>query len=132
MSRLRDHLTHLNRVVEDNRLRHHAYGDWDCCVLAADAVLAVTGVDHMEAFRGRYSDLRGAVALLRELGHGTLCDTTAFMLGEPISPLRAWRGDIVHHESNLGVCMGANACFITDWGLQPTPMSVIKTVFGVR
>jgi Zn-dependent alcohol dehydrogenase len=132
MTRVRDHLNHLNRVLTDNQDRLLVYGEWDCCILAADVALAVSGVDHMADFRGQYTSLREAVALIRKLGHSSLLEATTARLGEPISPLSAWRGDIVHHNSNLGVCVGATATFITDYGQGRVPMSEIKTVFGVR
>lgn len=45
-----------------------AWGMHDCCLWAADAVLACTGEDPAAAWRGTYSDAAGAVALLASLG----------------------------------------------------------------
>lgn len=122
----------MNAVLNANQTRLIDYGNWDCCIMAADVVLAVSGVDHMADFRGRYTSLREAVGLIRELGHSSLLEATAARLGDPINPLEAWRGDIVHHNSNLGVCVGPTATFITEHGQGRVPMSDIQTVFGVR
>ena len=42
--------------------------DHDCCFMAANWVLAATGVDPAADLRGRYTDARGAARLLRRWG----------------------------------------------------------------
>ena len=132
MTRVLNHLNNLNKVFDDNRHRPHVFGDWDCCILAADVALAVTGIDHFEVFRGQYQDLLTGLKLLRSNGEGTILKTVTKKLGLPIPIAHAWRGDIVYHRRNLGACAGQVALFITDNGLQPMPMARVEKVFGVR
>ncbi len=132
MTRVPNHLIHLNKVFNDNRRRPLAYGTWDCCIFAADAVLATTGIDHLALFRGQYDTLIDGLKLLKVQGEGTILKTVIKMLGDPISSTKAWRGDIVYHRRNLGVCAGSMAYFITDEGLSPFPMNEMKRTFAVR
>lgn len=75
--------------------RLFTWGEHDCALFAADAVLAITGEDHAAAFRGRYSTARGALRALKVYGQGTLEATVAARLGPVvINPRGLQRGDI--------------------------------------
>lgn len=78
-----------------------AYGRHDCCLFAAGAVIAMTGVDLMGEFRGRYRTARGSIRALRRHGAGTLAATMDGKL-EPIAPAFARRGDLVLANYGLG------------------------------
>lgn len=83
----------------------------DCCTFAGGAVLALTGVDAMAEFRGRYRTAAGAARALRRYGAGTLPATldTKF---EPIPPAFARRGDLALVDGAVGVVIGADAVLI--------------------
>lgn len=92
----------------------------DCCTFAAGAVLAITGVDAMAEFRGRYRTRIGSLRALRRIGAGSLADTLDGKFGR-IRPAFAQRGDLVMTGSGLAVCMGAEALQAGDEGLQRVP-----------
>ncbi|MBB4620123.1 DUF6950 family protein, partial [Sphingomonas abaci] len=72
MHRYPDWEARLAAYLEPLRARPFAWGRHDCSTFAAGAVEAMTGVDPMPEFRGRYSTARGSVRALRRFGAGTL------------------------------------------------------------
>ncbi|MBB4611600.1 DUF6950 family protein [Sphingomonas yabuuchiae] len=105
MQRLPDWETRLADYLEPLRLRPFAWGDHDCCTFAAGAVAAMTGIDPMPEFRGRYSTAIGSARALRRFGAGDLPSTMDAKFETIPAPL-AQRGDIVMSSGLLGVCMG--------------------------
>ena len=103
--RLTDWEQRLHSFLEQNRGRTFAYGQWDCCTFAAGAVAAMTGVDPMPEFRGRYTTSRGSVRALRRIGAGTLAATLDRKF-EAVDASLAHRGDIVMSDGLLGICLG--------------------------
>lgn len=67
------------------------WGTHDCALFPADGVLAMTGVDPAEAFRGHYTTPAGSLRALKRYGAGDLLSTFAQALravtGQP------WPGD---------------------------------------
>lgn len=103
----------LHDFMLANRDRAFAWGEWDCILFACAAAEAITGVDKAAAYRGRYSDARGAALALRELGQGTLLKTVDHEFeAKPVA--RAIRGDMIWHAGCVGVCLGSAAAFVTD------------------
>ena len=98
----------LDALIAERRLMPFARGTNDCCMFAADAVLAMTGRDLAADWRGTYSDDRGALRLIQQLGG--LAEIGA-MAGDPIPPLCADVGDVglveVEGVEALAVCVGA-------------------------
>lgn len=92
------------------------YGENDCCTFVGGAVLAVTGTDKMQEFRGKYKSMASSVKALREIGAGDLEKTIDSKFPEvPIS--LAQRGDIAFYDGSLGVVMDGYAWFVSDEGL---------------
>ncbi|HEY1723953.1 MAG TPA: hypothetical protein VGF89_00915 [Steroidobacteraceae bacterium] len=116
----------LDAAIEVARSLPFAYGTHDCCLFAADVVLAVTGEDHAAQLRGTYTSEQDAQALLEQLG-----GLEAFVrskLGEPIHVAMAGRGDIMLADapppatlSGLGVCIGLRCAFADTRGLAFIP-----------
>jgi hypothetical protein len=109
-----------------------AWGTHDCCLFAADAVLAQTGVDPAAEFRGMYVDARGAVALLTDLGG---LQAVAARAGESIPALCAQVGDIglVEHEGRelLAVCAGPVWLVPAEQGLTALPIDSATSAWRV-
>jgi len=78
-----------------------AWGRNDCFLFAADAILAMTGVDIADVFRGKYATALGAKRLIRRVtGGGTVAEVAEWCaarhgLAELAHPLCAQRGDLV-------------------------------------
>ena len=100
------------------------WGVHDCCLWAADAVEALTGVDYAAAWRGTYSSAAGAARLVAELGGIRAIATGA--LGDAVAPLLAGLGDLVLIDQGgremLGVCNGAEALVVGPAGLEAVSM----------
>lgn len=108
MKRL-DWQTRLSDLLRARARMPFAWGSNDCCLFAADAVLAMTGTDPAAALRG-YDSPRGALCLINA-GGGLHAITTA-ALGDPVSPRLATVGDVVllqiGRREALGICNGVN------------------------
>lgn len=91
--------------VESARSAPFEWGRHDCCTFAADCVQAMTGVDLMEKFRGRYRSAQGAAKVVARAGHPSLADAWSAALPE-IAPMQAGRGDVVMFESVEGLAVG--------------------------
>lgn len=112
-ARLPDWEVRLHDFMAANRDREFAWGEWDCILFACAAAEAITGHDAAAAYRGQYSDEKGARAILRKLGKGTLLATVDHEFeAKPVT--YAIRGDLIWHAGCVGVCMGATAAFVTD------------------
>lgn len=88
-----------------------AWGQNDCCLFAADAVLAMTGSDFAGEARGAYADIKGAMRMTEARGGLRAIATEA--LGESVPALMASVGDVVllvnEGRELLGICNGTNA-----------------------
>jgi hypothetical protein len=99
------------------------WGTNDCCLFAANAVLAMTGEDYAKPYRG-YKTAKGALSRLKDIG---VAGVATNALGAPKAPLFAQRGDVVSFETGdgiaLGVCIGAKIAAVGQDGLVMLPMS---------
>jgi hypothetical protein len=111
--RLPDWEQRLSDFIAAGQTRAFEWGAWDCVLMGTACAAAITGEDKAAAFRGQYSDERGARRVLRELGKGTLLRTVNHHFA-PKPPAMAHRGDLIWHAGAVGVCLGKAAAFITD------------------
>lgn len=72
MQRLKGWEERLNAVFREWRRAPHAWGSRDCLLFPCAAVEALLGVDLAAQWRGKYSDERGALRLLRRVGGADL------------------------------------------------------------
>lgn len=107
-----------------------AYGLNDCCMFAAGAVQAMTGVDPMAEFRGHYHDLRSSIKALKEIGAGDL-EATIDGKFPAVAIGYAQRGDLAFFDGSLGVIMGSFAWFASDDGLERVPRSLWDKTWSV-
>lgn len=109
--------TDLNAVIDAWRTREFVYGSADCCQFVGECVLALTGVDHREAFPA-YSSESEAAALIAAYGGMTQLVASAF--GDPVHPSRAHIGDPVVFEYGgrevSGICIGVNVVAPSEAG----------------
>ena len=83
-----------------NQARPFVWGQWDCCLFVADAILSITGEDLAAELRAKYSSLREARWVLRaRYGSASIERSVAKLFcvaGLPeVSPRFAHRGDPV-------------------------------------
>ncbi len=103
------------------------WGKSDCALFAADGILAVTGVDIADDFRGKYATEAEAMALIKSVCNGaTVADAAVYCAqkhgleewvdkkGKP-RPLMARRGDLVVFNAPTGsMVAGPRASLRTD------------------
>ena len=127
MNRVEDWPERLHEYIDLVQNEPFAWGVFDCCLFAADAVRVITGFDGAASLRGRYSTEAEAVALLAaEDGglYGYVCN----VLGAEKPALAAQRGDVVMlaetdiRMAALGICLGARAAFTGPRGLSMIPL----------
>lgn len=130
MNRFEDWPTRLADAIAGRQDMPFAEGKHDCCLAAADVIEAMTGVDLMADFRGRYRSAAGAHRLLVSEGKGTLLKTLISLVpahgGKKIPKAFASKGDLVmtkkavHDEcmgQACGICVGqARAVFPGEVG----------------
>jgi len=134
--RLKDWDRRLARVTEEHLATPGEWGVSDCIVTAAACVAAVTGVDIMAPWRGRYKTEAGAARLMRKEGCANVEDVLGKLFGlPPIGRLMARRGDLVVVERNCQLCAGYiceyGAAVKTETGLVFLPQTETRSAFRV-
>ncbi len=124
--RVQDWPQRLDAYIAECGKKTFTWGEWDCCMFAADVVREMTGVDYAGVLRGAYTDREGANAVVSD--HGSLQAFITSLLGEPVHPSVALRGDVVlamikigdgtEVGECLGICLGAHCAFPKARGLK--------------
>ena len=131
--RVLDWRVRLDACIAAASGRRFRYGGHDCCLFAADVVLALTGRDPAAELRG-YGGRRQALEILKREG-GFVPMVSRLMGAEPIPGALASRGDVVFGhpigEGALGVCLGRTVAFPAASGLAFAPRLVIDCAWRV-
>lgn len=108
MRRFEDWPTRLDRFLLARKSEPFVWGKNDCCLFAADAILAMTGEDFAVRFRGKYDDLKGAVKILHELGKSpdSISELPVDFGLEEVPIAYAQRGDVVLIDEQFGESLG--------------------------
>ncbi|AYA63832.1 DUF6950 family protein [Alteromonas sp. RKMC-009] len=106
MKRLTTWTQQLTQFITGKKHQPFEWGVNDCCLFAADAVLAITGEDPAIQFRNRYSTRLGAARVLKNEGHDNIESAITAMLGEPVPRLSVRRGDVVLVDLNGDMTAG--------------------------
>jgi len=119
IERFNDWPARLSEFIAARREMPFAWGVNDCCLFAADAIIAMTGTDFAAPFRGLYDTARGALEVVR--GRGELFgvgDVTAELMClygiREVPPPFAQRGDLVLLEREHGESLGIISLDGTD------------------
>ncbi|WP_146767950.1 DUF6950 family protein [Mesorhizobium atlanticum] len=126
----------LARLVSSIGVEAGIWGQSDCLMTAAAGIEAVTGIDIMKPWRGRYRSEAGAARLMRKEGCETVEDVLGTFFGLPeVGRLLAMRGDVGVVESGGQLCCGflCDRGFLvrTESGRILLPQTAIKTAFKV-
>lgn len=121
----------LNEYLMSVRERTYMLGTWDCCMFAAGAIEAITGVDPMSDLRGTYTTHEEYLRSLQALGQSTLYDALVDRFGPPIPGVQAKRGDLAWYEGCCGIIIGRTAIFIFEAGYGLVPITHIREAFKV-
>lgn len=136
MKRFDDWASRLNAYViaAQDRVTPGMAVDWgkdDCCTFIAGGVEAMTGVDPMAEFRGRYKTRLGAMKALKRIGGGSLETALTKVFGKPISPGFGDKGDVALLGDACGLVLGRKSIFLTDGGLTFIDTVKVDKVFRV-
>jgi hypothetical protein len=122
----------LNLYLLGAQRRSFAYGEHDCCTFAAGAIEAMTGVDYMAEFRGRYDSVETGKEALKSIGHGSLLKTLYKKFGKPLSGAHGRKGDLAWYRGALGLVLGRQAIFLGREGIVLVRLSQLQRVFPVN
>jgi len=121
----------LSDYVDETERTPFSYGSHDCLLWVAGAVERMTGVDHAEPYRGRYTTLAGGKKLI---GKSLLKFVGETFPAIPVS--RADDGDIAAvrqgREFGFGIFIGAQIYLPTLSGLGILPRGDAVKAFEVR
>lgn len=135
----------LDKLIAERLDAPFEYGAHDCCLFAADAVLAITGIDIASPdYRGKYNDAASAFALIETITGGTTVEDAMdhamqsheFVTALP-SVLYAQRGDIVSCVRGEGIMLGVvglsgTSAWLTDVdGLKKIPVQQCKRAWHI-
>lgn len=120
----------LSEYIESKRHEPFEYGEHDCCTFISGAVEAMTGMDPMPEFRGKYDSLTSSIRALRDIGAGDLESTIDSKFPE-VAIGYAQRGDLAFFDDSLGIIMGSFAWFASDDGLERVPRSLWNKTWSV-
>jgi hypothetical protein len=99
----------FEKTVSEHKDKAFIWGEHDCVLWAANAVLAITGFDAAEGFRDSYSTALGAAKLLKDFG-GMEALVTTKLEREPVAPAFANIGDVLlvlqEGQPMLAICNG--------------------------
>jgi hypothetical protein len=108
-TRLLDWQLEFAKCVDKNRAKAFVWGEHDCVLWAANALIAITGHDPAEEFRGQYSTALGAARILEQAG-GMEALVSKQLEREPVPAAFANVGDILlvmqEDRPMLAVCNG--------------------------
>ena len=134
MQRRSDWQQIFDEFLRTNQNRPFAYGKWDCCLFVCDAIIEITGIDLAAPYRGKYSNLKGALhAISEKLGTASIqavaenAAAAHHMLEVPVS--HAHRGDMVlvgrgrDHSLGLIALNGRDVIVTSKRGLWRLPLS---------
>lgn len=122
MMRAPDWQPRLDAVLRAAETRPFAWGRHDCALFVCDCLAAMTGEDPAARFRGRYATARGARGAIRRQGRARdLAGLATKVLGAPIAPAFARRGDVAEVETDdgfaLGIVLGVVVALVAPEGL---------------
>ncbi|KJH75631.1 DUF6950 family protein [Pseudomonas sp. ES3-33] len=101
--RYQDWTTRLHDVIKAAQGRPFSWGEFDCCLFAADCSAAVCGVDPAAQYRGKYTSEAGAKRQLKKQ-HGSL-EAAWDASFQRVSLAFVQRGDVVLYDAPNGRSM---------------------------
>jgi len=130
---------HLADAIETAQKKAFSYGNFDCCLFAADVVLAITGHDYAAELRS-YQSKQSAYRIVAR--YGSLEAMISALLGkDPVHPAFAHRGDVVvgsvpvadgEAGESVGICCGVDCAFPASAGLAFYPRTTVRLAWRIE
>ncbi|MEZ0263021.1 MAG: hypothetical protein ACAH80_18595 [Alphaproteobacteria bacterium] len=126
MRRFQDWPTRMDAWMRAHAQDAHAYGSWDCALMAASHIDNLTGSQLFAQHAYQYEHEAAAAHYLITLGAGGLEGLATMVLGQPLpSPKFAQRGDVVTFDTDIGTALG----IVDLTGLRIAALNPSKTGF---
>lgn len=109
----------LAAAVEAAKDRPFAWGQHDCATWAFEVRAAITGIARPA---WSYTTEAGGRRWMKRQGWNSFSEAATAILGDPVTPLLAQRGDIVLMAGAFGVCLGGQSAFVAPVGLSFRPL----------
>ena len=128
MSRFQKWQRRLHQWLHAHARERHGYCIWDCALMSASHLDAITGSEHYVAYAGHYDSADGAADYLASLGVDGLAGLATQILGVPLANKKmAQRGDIVTFDTDLGPALGiVDLSGMKIIGLDPSEAGFIR------
>lgn len=126
--------TALAEYLEWCKDKPFVWGKHDCCLFAANAVVAMGGQDYAAEFRGKYTTAIGSARALKKYGQGDIASTLTAKLGQPCARLQARRGDFALLENDGNPALGIvfnGVWYVGLNGLIKLPLNAASTFWSV-
>lgn len=138
MKRKEDWPEILAAFIHERRAMPFAWGSNDCCLFSADAILAMTGVDLMAGYRGKYSSALSAVRAFKAVGgleSGVVASCKSAGFDERANINFAQRGDLVlwgtpTHGPAMGICLGVFGVFASTKSAVEIPTAQCRRAWS--
>ena len=131
----------LDAFFASRRHAEFAYGVHDCCLFAADAVEAITGIDPASEFRSTYHSRFGSLRRLRQTcGRASLAIAVAAIFSRlnfpVITPNCAGRGDVVlltlpSGETLCVISLAGEAVAASASGFIVLPRALVRAAWKI-
>lgn len=132
--RLPDWRSRLIDYLADAARSPFEEGQYDCALFFAGGVQAMTGVDHAEAYRGRYSTTKGGLRILRKDGFDDHIALAAHYLPEkPVAFAAEGDGAVIPTPDGpaLGIVQGEGVYVLSPDRMAIVPLVTATRAFGV-
>jgi hypothetical protein len=122
----------LDAEIEAARDKTFGWGVHDCSLWVGRVVHAISDIDHVLLFEGKYTSEAEAKELLREACDGGIVKYLNERL-KAIPVPTAQRGDVVYDAKSgaIGICMGRNSFFVSREGLMTLATMSLKRAWKV-
>lgn len=133
MTRLPDWRGRLDAVLHKLARTPFRWGENDCVSFSGRCHEAVTGINPVAEFLGRYDSKLGAAKAIVGYCNGDLEAAAVQMIGPYSTDAIPGDGDIVlingFYGPTIGVCIDGKAVSVTEAGLMSVPLSYVKGVW---
>ena len=106
-------MSYMQHAAEKCRDHGFSYGVSDCCTLISGACEAITGVDPMAEYRGKYDSMHSSVRALKAIGGGDLRHVLCNKF-DRIKPGGGLDGDIVLSAEGCAGIWVLSKCWFID------------------
>lgn len=126
--RFQDWPTRMDLWIKSHGADQHAYGAWDCALMAASHIDNLTGSDLYAQHAGQYGDAPASTEYLLSLGFDGLAGLARDVLGAPLKAASmAQRGDVVIFQTGFGPALGiVDLTGMKILGLNPSNKGFVR------